>query len=50
MKVKDALEDVKREIAVMKKISHPNLVSLHEVIENPDNDKIIMGILEYTYM
>jgi [calcium/calmodulin-dependent protein kinase] kinase len=43
LKVKDALADVKREVAVMKKISHPNLISLHEVIENPDQDKIIMG-------
>lgn len=43
MKVKDALSDVKREVAVMKKINHPNLISLHEVIDNPDQDKIIMG-------
>lgn len=43
MKVKDALSDVKREVAIMKKFSHPNLVSLHEVIDNPDQDKIIMG-------
>ena len=43
-RVKSALEDVKREIAIMKKIDHPNLIILHEVIENPDNDKIMMGI------
>lgn len=42
-KVKDALEDVRREIAIMKKISHPNLIQLYEVIDNPSNEKIIMG-------
>lgn len=39
---KTALDTVKREIAVMKKINHPNLIKLHEVIENPDNDKIYL--------
>lgn len=31
----------------MKKLSHPNLISLHEVIENPDNDKIVMGFSSF---
>lgn len=43
-RMKNALEDVRREIAIMKKIRHPNLVGLHEVIDNPDEDKIIMGL------
>jgi [calcium/calmodulin-dependent protein kinase] kinase len=44
--MKDALADVKREVAIMKKIKHPNLIALHEVIDNPDQDKIIM-VLDY---
>ena len=43
-RMKNALEDVRREIAIMKKIRHPNLVGLHEVIDNPDEDKIIIGL------
>jgi serine/threonine protein kinase len=42
-KYKDALEDVKREIAIMKKLNHPNVIKLHEVIENPEIDKLYMG-------
>jgi len=32
--VTDALDDVKREIAVMKKLNHKNCVNLHEVIDD----------------
>jgi serine/threonine protein kinase len=28
---KDALESLKREIAILKKVDHPNIVKLHEV-------------------
>jgi serine/threonine protein kinase len=28
---KDALEGLKREIAILKKVDHPNVVKLHEV-------------------
>eukprot|EP01065_Artemidia_motanka_P047736 TRINITY_DN7546_c0_g1_i1.p1 TRINITY_DN7546_c0_g1~~TRINITY_DN7546_c0_g1_i1.p1 ORF type:complete len:900 (+),score=196.22 TRINITY_DN7546_c0_g1_i1:70-2769(+) len=41
-----ALAKVQREVAVMKKLRHRNLVSLHEVIDDPDGDKIIL-VLEY---
>eukprot|EP00243_Klebsormidium_subtile_P004773 TRINITY_DN18925_c0_g1_i1.p1 TRINITY_DN18925_c0_g1~~TRINITY_DN18925_c0_g1_i1.p1 ORF type:complete len:815 (-),score=132.87 TRINITY_DN18925_c0_g1_i1:446-2890(-) len=37
-----AWTDVLREIAIMKQLDHPNLVSLQEVIDDPDNDKIYM--------
>ncbi|GAQ84402.1 Serine Threonine protein kinase [Klebsormidium nitens] len=41
-----AWTDVLREIAIMKQLDHPNLVTLQEVIDDPDNDKIYM-VLEY---
>jgi len=28
----------------MKKMHHPNIIRLYEVIDNPDSDKIYMGI------
>lgn len=46
VKVKTALQQVEREIALMKKLSHPNLVNLHEVIDSPESDMLYM-VLEY---
>ncbi|EGR31463.1 hypothetical protein IMG5_109220 [Ichthyophthirius multifiliis] len=46
IKSKDQLELVKREIAIMKKLQHPNVIKLYEVIENQHNDKLYM-VLEY---
>ena len=44
--VKTALQQVEREIALMKKLSHPNLVQLYEVINSPESDSLYM-VLEY---
>ena len=46
LQVRTALESVEREIAVMKMIQHPNLVSLYEVIDNEAMEKLYM-VIEY---
>jgi len=43
MKVKDALQDVLREIAIMKKLDHMNVIKLHEVIDDPEEDQFFMS-------
>jgi [calcium/calmodulin-dependent protein kinase] kinase len=43
MGYKDALQDVLREIAIMKKLDHPNVVQLHEVIDDEEGDKLYMS-------
>lgn len=39
-------DKTKREIAILKKIRHPNVVGLYEVIDDPDYNKIYM-VLEF---
>ena len=34
---------IKREIAIMKKCCHPNIVNLIEVIDNPNSQKVYLG-------
>ena len=34
----DALQNVQKEIEIMKKLNHPNVIKLHEVIDDPKND------------
>eukprot|EP01083_Nonionella_stella_P155139 500756_1 len=38
------LENIFREIAIMKKLDHPNVLQIHEVIDDPSNDKLYMVI------
>lgn len=46
LKVHTALEQVEKEVALMKKMHHPNLVSLFEVIDSPESDILYM-VIEY---
>jgi [calcium/calmodulin-dependent protein kinase] kinase len=46
VRVKTAFDTVEREIALMKKLSHPNLVALYDVIDSPESDNLYM-IIEY---
>lgn len=39
-----ASNDYMREIVIMKKICHPNVVKLYEVIDDPSTDKMFMGM------
>ena len=38
-----ATVQVYREIAIMKKLDHPNVVKLVEVVDDPDEDNLYMG-------
>lgn len=46
VEIKTALEKVEREIALMKKLSHPNICEFFEVIDSPDSD-ILYIVMEY---
>jgi hypothetical protein len=40
---KDALQDVMREIEIMKQLNHVCTIRLHEVIDDDTNDKLLLG-------
>jgi serine/threonine protein kinase len=42
VQVKTALDQVEREIALMKKLSHPNLVDFIEALDSPESDMLYM--------
>lgn len=44
VRIKNAYEDVKTEIAIMKKLNHPNLIKLYEVIDDHRAEQLYMGI------
>ena len=39
------LQKVYREIAIMKKLDHPNVCKLVEVLDDPEDDNLYMGEL-----
>ena len=45
-KVSTALDHAEKEIAIMKKLEHPCLVKLYEVIDDPESDLLVM-VMEY---
>jgi serine/threonine protein kinase len=45
-KTRTALQNVEKEIAIMKKLNHPNVVTLIEVLDDPTHDKLYI-IMEY---
>ncbi len=40
------MENVRTEIAIMKRLEHPNVVRLNEIIDDPKADKLYI-IMEY---
>eukprot|EP01116_Phalansterium_solitarium_P011744 TRINITY_DN27501_c0_g1_i1.p1 TRINITY_DN27501_c0_g1~~TRINITY_DN27501_c0_g1_i1.p1 ORF type:complete len:535 (+),score=173.62 TRINITY_DN27501_c0_g1_i1:189-1793(+) len=38
----DSLDDIQIEVAVMKKLDHPNVLKLYEVLNDPDSDKFYL--------
>ena len=36
-------ENIEREIAILKKLNHPNVVRLLEVLDDPQEDDLILG-------
>ncbi|KAL4446871.1 hypothetical protein ABPG74_014843 [Tetrahymena malaccensis] len=44
--IKNALQNLMREISIMKLIWHPNAIKLYEIIQNRANDKIYL-VMEY---
>ena len=38
------LERISREISILKKLKHPNIIKIYDIIENPNNFYIIMEL------
>ncbi len=36
-------DNIGREIAILKKLDHPNVVKLYEVLDDPHQDELILG-------
>jgi len=43
MSFNSPLDNIGREIAILKKLDHPNVVKLIEVLDDPNEDELILG-------
>ena len=43
LQVKSPLDNIHREIAILKKLDHPNVVKLIEVLDDQREDELILG-------
>ena len=44
-----ALDDVYKEIEIMKRLDHPNIIKLYEIIDDPNSEKLylVMPVADY---
>jgi len=40
--LKDGVDDLDKEIAIMKRLDHPNVIDMIEIIDDPNQEKIYM--------
>ncbi|GCB59747.1 hypothetical protein scyTo_0013988 [Scyliorhinus torazame] len=48
--LKGPLDSVYQEIAILKKLDHPNVVKLVEVLDDPSEDHLYMGMFQYVFL
>ena len=44
-----ALDDVYKEMEIMKRLDHPNIIKLYEIIDDPNSEKLylVMPVADY---
>lgn len=49
MKIDNGFEQVKREIAILKKCNHKNVLKLYEVIDDPNEEKLYLSFYIFIF-